>query len=48
MNDTETQAKYVETEGRPTPPDWPERPPILSPKDAAYPDYQPLEFYATR
>jgi multidrug resistance efflux pump len=26
MNDTETQAKYVETEGQPTPCDWPERP----------------------
>jgi multidrug resistance efflux pump len=26
MNDTETQAKYVETEGQPMPPDWPERP----------------------
>ena len=26
MNDTETQAKYVEIEGQPLPPDWPERP----------------------
>jgi multidrug resistance efflux pump len=26
MNDTQTQAQYVETEGQPTPPDWPERP----------------------
>src|SRR6266576_1618323 len=26
MNDTETQAKYVETERQPTPPDWPEQP----------------------
>ena len=25
MNDTETQAKYVEAEGQPTPRDWPER-----------------------
>lgn len=34
MNDTETQAKYVETEGRPTPPDWPERPPSDGPEPA--------------
>ena len=24
MNDTETQARYVEAEGQPTPPDWPD------------------------
>src|ERR1700674_5702791 len=34
MNDTETQAKYVETEGQPTPPDWPERPTSAGPESA--------------
>jgi multidrug resistance efflux pump len=33
MNDTETQAKF-EIEGRPTPPDWPERPVPAGPKSA--------------
>src|SRR6266404_4516943 len=32
MTDTETQAKYVETEGQPAPPDWPERPAPAGPE----------------
>jgi multidrug resistance efflux pump len=32
MNDTESQARFVEIEGPPTPPDWPERP--ASPESA--------------
>lgn len=28
--------------------EWPERPPILSPRDSAYPDFAPAELYATR
>jgi multidrug resistance efflux pump len=34
MNDTVTQAKYVEAEGQPTPPDWPERPTPAGPESA--------------
>jgi multidrug resistance efflux pump len=34
MNDTETQAKYVEIDGRPAPPDWPERPAAADPWSA--------------
>ena len=34
MNDTNTQAKYVEADGQPTPADWPERPTPAAPEPA--------------
>ena len=35
MNDTQTHAKYVETERRPAPPDWPERPTPAGPESVS-------------